>query len=505
MTSDTGTLPPATGDGEADDGAAGRASWIDKFEDEVRGVANGASDLSQEVAARLFVEAFGHEVRWVQGERRWYVASRSRRPGIWSPENREGVANRMSAVRAVTDSGGARQQAFVRESLTRAKQLLAADAGEFNTDPYVLGTTNGAVDLKTGELIPPEAMKAKLITKSTTVPYNPDAECPAWIDQMAVLFRERESIVPPPKPDPEMVSFMQILYGLSLVGRQEEHFAAFFEGGGRNGKDQTDTVIQHTLGDYAGVLDKSVLFAGPDAHTTGIAALEGLRHVSVSEVPRNRPMNADVLKLLTGGNEITARRMRQDNRTFSATWTLWLISNYPPNLTGDASAGMQQRTLRIPVCRHSIPEHEQDPEVEDRLKSDAEGILAWAVQGSVRYFEERAQGIKHFATGELPDRVRRSTMELREESGLLRRYLHEECTADPDGKVLLRDFAAAYSRWLEKEGERTRSRGIVPTREVGTGLRAEGHDVRKADKNKTYVFGMRMPDALDEALNEAYG
>lgn len=56
-------------------------------------------------------------------------------------------------------------------------------------------------------------------------------------------------------------------------------------------------------------------------------------------------------------------------------------------------------------------------------------------------------------------------------------------------QILLRDFRFIFEAWLHNEGEL--SHGTLSTRDVTAMLRRERIEVRKADKNKTYVFGLR--------------
>ncbi len=98
-------------------------------------------------AADLFIRTFGREVRWVQAERKWYLCSRTTRPGYWSHEDREGVTLRMQAVAAVLTNTV--RMALVREALAiaQARTQVAISPDAFNANPMLLGTPGLVVNM----------------------------------------------------------------------------------------------------------------------------------------------------------------------------------------------------------------------------------------------------------------------------------------------------------------------------------------------------------------------
>jgi len=454
---------------------------FDAFRRETRARTGGnVTDPQQPRAAELFCDAWGHEVRWCQAERRWYIASRTSRPGIWSPEDREGASLRMQALAIETSSDELAPTAnWINSCLKLARQRLAIRPTDFNREPHLLAATNRVVDLRDGSSQP--IQPSMLLTLSAAVAYDPDADCPHWRDHLRVMMRQGEDISSP-APNEE-IDLLQELYGISLFGSQPEHVVVVVHGGGGNGKDTADDTVQKVLGDYASVLDPTVLYARADAHTTGLADLQGRRYVSVSEIARNHTINTQTLKRITGGGKMKARKMRQDNVEFPPTHCLWIFGNHPPNFGLDESEGLWRRVL-MAETGPQIPDHQKAPDAELKSKLFAEGpgILRFMVDGAVRYFER----------GKLPDlpkRMQLATNTLKQEARLTRRFLDEECIAAPDGRVLLKDFTKRYVEWLKGEGELPHN-GTISTRDLAASLRAERIDVSKGTGNRTYVFGV---------------
>ena len=83
-----------------------------------------------------------------------------------------------------------------------------------------------------------------------------------------------------------------------------------------------------------------------------------------------------------------------------------------------------------------------DPHLPDALLREAPGILAWAVEGCLRW---RAEGLRP------PAAVREATAAYREQFDDLHRFLMACCR--PEGQTLSADLYAAYLDWCAREGE----------------------------------------------------
>src|SRR5690606_23966093 len=119
------------------------------------------------------------------------------------------------------------------------------------------------------------------------------------------------------------------------VGADLEEMLPIWYGTGANGKSTTARVIQGALGDYAGRAAPNLLVERRHAeHPTEIADLCGSRAVFSVEVGAQARLDEARIKDLTGGDPIKARYMRGDFFTFEATWTLFLLANHKPIITG---------------------------------------------------------------------------------------------------------------------------------------------------------------------------
>ena len=108
------------------------------------------------------------------------------------------------------------------ERMARADRRHAATIDQWDADPWTLNTPGGIVDLRTGELRPPDRMA--YMTKTTAV--APGGDCPLWL---SFLKRITDG-------NPELQSFLQRMCGYALTGITREHALFFLFGHGANGK-----------------------------------------------------------------------------------------------------------------------------------------------------------------------------------------------------------------------------------------------------------------------------
>jgi len=116
-----------------------------------------------------------------------------------------------------------------------------------------------------------------------------------------------------------------------------------------------------------------------------IAALEGYRLVTGAEPPQGTAWSDDRLKLLTGGDQVTARKLHQNERTFTPEFKLWLCSNHLV-ATEDQSLGFWRRVRVVPFMAR-FEGATQDKGLSRKLTAELPGILAWAVRGCLEWQE----------------------------------------------------------------------------------------------------------------------
>jgi phage/plasmid-associated DNA primase len=168
-----------------------------------------------------------------------------------------------------------------------------------------------------------------------------------------------------------------------------------------------------------------------------------MRFVASIEVEDGSRLAESLVKQLTGGDRVKARRMRQDFWEFEPTHKVLMACNHKPQVRGTDNAIWRRITL-VPFTE-TIPTAEQDKNLPDKLRREAAGILAWAVEGCLEWRREGLQA---------PEAVRQATGAYRAEMDVLGAFLRECCELGTEYNVAAKDLYGAYKFWCEDNGER---------------------------------------------------
>lgn len=293
----------------------------------------------------------------------------------------------------------------------------------------MLNVQNGVIDLRTGELLPHDS--SLLLTRIAPVEYDTQAQCPLWRKFIGEIF-----------DDAELVDHIQKLIGYVLTASVHEQKLFALWGNGANGKSTLVEIVQSLLGTYATSAAPDLLLVKGDAHPTEIAALHGHRLVVCSETEEGRRLAEARVKLLTGGDVLSARRMREDYWNFPPVHKLFLLTNHKPQLRG-TDAGIRRRLHLIPF-RVTFTAEQQDRSLGRKLKAELPGILNWAIEGATRWFNE--------GLGE-PAAVREATDAYIADQDIVGQYIADNCTVANWAKVRASSLFDNYRIWCEGQGE----------------------------------------------------
>ena len=350
----------------------------------------------------------------------------------------------------------------------RAKDILRVDFEELDQNKHLLVVANGTVDLRTGELM--EHSPDHKMTHRIPFRYEADARAPRWNRFMSEIMCG----------DQEMVDYLQRLFGYAATGHTKESIVVVFHGGGANGKSVLLNAIRHVLRPICGIAAFSTFEKKTGSSSTAdLAHVANARLVFAQEGERNIPMSESLLKRATGGDPVTARHLYQSHFTFEPQWTLFLATNYRPRLSG-SDAGLWRRIKLIPFDA-SFLGAAGDPNLQDTLRDEAEGILAWIVEGAVTWFEQRLND---------PERILRETTDYKETSDELAGFIGTIVVEDAESTIAGRDLYEAFRDWCMEEGILAWSR-----RALFAAMKERFPEVRKFKKNSGVHFeGLRLEE-----------
>ena len=337
---------------------------------------------------------------------------------------------------------------------SRAKKVLSwAAAGEplgvtsevWEPDPWLLGASNGVVDLKTGKLRP--GRPDDYIRTICPVAYAPDAICPTWERFLLDIFTQ-----PDEGDQLALFDYFHKMLGYTLIGDCREAIFAILYGEGRNGKTTLLETIRHVLGPYSFKASSELVLknarpsgaGSPDPQTL---ALRHRRFVYCSETEEGRLLDGNRVKHLCGNDSLSARGLYEKRPTvFLPTHTLYLITNDKPKVRSDDFA-IWQRIKPVPFLISFVDEPKGDwqkpvdKDMQKKLIAEAVGILAWLVDGAQLYQKE---GL------ETPAIVTQEAQEYRSAESLLQQWAQENCVIQRFSEATSKDLFNSFKDWLER-------------------------------------------------------
>jgi putative DNA primase/helicase len=354
-------------------------------------------------------------------------------------------------------------------TIARSEPQLVLPADQWDADPFDFNTPAGVVDLRTGKLKP--RGDEEYFTKCTAVRPAFKAPCPTWDRFLLDVFLG----------DRAMVDFVQRMIGYLLTGDRREQKIFFLQGGGANGKSTLVDFIGRLVGSYAIKLPAHVLMHNPmQAHPTELAQLRGKRLAISSEIEEGQHWAESRIKELTGDETLTARFMRQDFFEFRQSQKHLVVGNHKPRLRG-GDAAIARRFVLVPFLA-KFSGAKRDQRMLERLQAEAPAVLAWAIQGAIKW---QAEGLA------IPSSVAAASQAYMEENDDLAAWIEENCVLGPDTKGKASVLYANYLGWLKVRGQHAPSMktwgdrmsvvaGVAKSKSNGSmvysgvGLRADG-------------------------------
>lgn len=302
---------------------------------------------------------------------------------------------------------------------------------DFDRDPWLLNVFNGTVDLRSGKL--QKHQQEDYITKLAPVWYDKNATCPTFEAHMNLVMQGNK----------RLVKYLQRLLGYGITGMVSESIFPIFYGSGQNGKSTLLRAMRNVIGTgYVSTAPSGFLMLkNREEHPTEIADLAGSRMIIASETGKGSRLNVEQMKQLTGEDRLKGRYMRQDYFEFPITFKVMYMTNHKPVVTNTETATWRRIKL-IPFLA-SIEYHQRDPLIDEKLRSEASGILNWLIEGCRDWQNNGMQE---------PDEVKAATEEYKSDSDLMGEFIREELVFGEGRKVSTDRMQVLYEGWAQQAG-----------------------------------------------------
>lgn len=368
-----------------------------------------------------------------------------------------------------------------------AQSHLTASPESFDVDPLAMNVDNGTLRFAKADsddyvTFHPHRRQDRM-TKITPVLFSPTAECPLY-DK----FLERV------QPNADMRRHLHAWGGVSLTALLIAKLS-FWYGTGRNGKSTLADIWAHVMGDYArtipieSFLDQGRTRRGGEA-SPDIAALPGVRCLRTSEPEKRSKLAESLVKLVTGGEPVTARHLNRDFFEFRPAFKLTMQGNYKPQIEG-TDEGMWARIMLVP-WQVMIPEAERDSELPAKLRGEAAGILNRLLDGLRDYLDHGLSPA---------DEVIEATAEYRDDSDPIGRFL-KDCVSIHAGETQHRapahDLYDVYKAWAKSVGERRWS-----PKAFSRGL--TDHGIMRLKASQIFYLGIEILKSVADFAGVGFG
>jgi putative DNA primase/helicase len=349
------------------------------------------------------------------------------------------------------------------ERLAKADRRLAATTSQWDQDGWKLGTPGGVVFLREGKLYVHD--RDDFITKLTGVTPDWDMPTPNWFDFLDLVT----------KRDRDLEDYLQRMSGYSLTGDTSEHALFFLYGTGNNGKTTFINAIREASGEYHRTAPMNALMvAKGERHPTELAGLRGRRLVTAIETDKGRHWDEAKIKQLTGGDEISARLMRQDFFDFTPEFKLMIAGNNQPGLRS-VDVAIKRRLHLIPF---TINIAKVDKTFYSRkLVPELPGVLAWMIDGCVEW---QQHGLAP------PQAVTKATGEYFEAEDTLGQWIEECCECGPNFWGGSEVLFVSWAEWARKREQFVGTETALVKELQKQGMRRGKHDEKRG------LYGLRL-------------
>lgn len=457
--------------------------------------------------SKLFADIYRDRLRYVNQAKGWYAFNGSR----WLTETQGGnckaaqymkdfIKKLLIECACIQDdslretklkAANAYNQQTRREKLLKdCRSELDEDITAFDSNLNLFNVKNGTIELEPFKFR--EARATDMITKQAGCPYDPNANSREWNSFIKRTFAGHE----------ELASFLQCRLSLALAGDTSKECFYILYGETRTGKSTFTETIKSVFGDYATTSQpetfaknkRSSQQASPD-----YAAWQGARLVLSPEPSEDLYLSADLLKQITGGDSLPARKLNENLFVFHPFFTLFFNTNYLPNTT-DQTLFTSDR-VNVIKFNNVVPKTERDENLKKRLWSEESlsSVLNWLLQGL------SLQKVFNLKT---PKSVEREVTRYASESDRLGLFIDECCEVSTEGKpegeykVTVKQLYAAYKVWCTDCGCYPVERKKLLTQLSRRGYKVKNKDRIGGNNASNVLQGLRLKRSLYQVWTE---
>ena len=314
---------------------------------------------------------------------------------------------------------------------------------ELDSNDHLLHFVNGVYDLDEDEFR--EGYPEDNISLSTNINYLETLESHDYD-----LMEEVDDFLEKVLPVERVRNYVLNLLASFLHGSNKEQKFHIWTGVGSNGKSMLIDFYKKTVGDYYGSMSITALTqgrAGSENASPVLAETRGKRFVSLDEAETGDEIKVGFMKQLTGGDEITARKLHCPPITFRPKFKLVLTCNELPSIPStDEGTWRRIRVVHFPSRFKDKPnpkmpyEFKIDRTLQGRIHEWAEVFMYMLIQFYQKNY--KLNGITE------PPEVLKNTNIFRCESDYYSQFVEEKLRPDPNSSLTVDDINPIFREFV---------------------------------------------------------
>lgn len=307
----------------------------------------------------------------------------------------------------------------------------------------LLGFDNGVYDLSTHEFR--SAVNSDYVSMSVGYNY-------AMISEQSPERQALDTLICQILPDPEIREYTLQTMASCLDGHirdQNFYMWAGKRGSGSNGKSTLVSLLMKALGDYACISPASLVTGmreGANEANSALMSIKGKRVVLLSEPAATQNIQADLLKLYTGGDPISARKLHHEQETFEPQAKFILVCNNPPGVS-EMDGGVARRIKLIEFLSRFVDDPSADPALRQfKIDRDIPLRLNDLRLALINLLLEKYKPYKENGLCQPPSAVMQATLKYETDNNLVKQFIIDHiCKGKPTDYITKAQLVQEYT------------------------------------------------------------
>lgn len=317
---------------------------------------------------------------------------------------------------------------------------------------------------------------------------------------------------------PEQYEYTMKVFSNCLFGANRAEKFYVFSGTGANGKTLVDSYLKKAFGEYYATLPIEYLIKPRGQADQASPTLANLRYARItvsSEPPEGAKIQNSIIKLLTGGDTVQARRLYGNPFEFVPQFTPFILCNLSFYLQDSSDDAMDRRCVFNKFCNKYVnkPKLKHEKKIDLSLKDPKkiEEISKGLMSILIKTWEERYKDDKNNHYIKEPKILKKWKQEFMESSDVVHQFFEEkiEIVEDNDKNDIpflqFIDLYKAYRQYCKDNGETiTVNKNILLPRFVKESPRFEPRYIPKTEKGtkrkeyKNSFLHIKFRDDVDQ-------